>query len=166
LLANADGTNERLLLTVKEPDYLSGASAAWSPDGKMLALGYGSEARDSSRAPGSYSMTVSVLSVDKPELKPLTARGRPYIGNVAWFSDGSGLVFVTHEQRLEALQIWQASYPGGEVRRITNDLNSYDFYSLTLTADARFIRYSRLSFSSDEDRSPRIKVFDWFLMPI
>jgi eukaryotic-like serine/threonine-protein kinase len=38
LLANADGTNEHLLITVKEPDYLNGARLAWSPDGKMLAL--------------------------------------------------------------------------------------------------------------------------------
>ncbi len=135
-LANIDGTNERLLITVKEPDYLSGARVAWSPDGKLLALGYGSESRDASRAPGTYHMTISVLSLDKLELKPITARGWPYIGNVAWFSDGSGLTFIAREQRMGAMQIWQAAYPGGEERRITNDLNSYDFYSLTLTADA------------------------------
>ena len=136
LLANIDGTNARLLITVKEPDYLTGARVAWSPDGNLLALGYGSESRDASRAPGTYQMTISVLSIDKPELKPITSRGWPYIGNVAWFSDGSGLTFIAREQRMGAMQIWQMAYPGGEVRRITNDLNSYDFYSLTLTADA------------------------------
>ena len=82
-------------------------------------------------------MTISVFSLDKLELKPITSRGWPYIGNVAWFSDGSGLTFIAREQRIGATQIWQTSYPGGEVRRITNDLNSYDFYSLTLTADAK-----------------------------
>lgn len=134
LLANVDGTNERHLITVKEPDWLSGASAAWSSDGNKLAIGYGGQARDSTEV--RFYMTVSILSIDIPELMPLTARGWPYTGNVAWFSDGSGLAFIAREQRLGALQIWQTSYPGGEVRRITNDLNSYDFYSLTLTADA------------------------------
>jgi serine/threonine protein kinase len=75
LLANADGTNERHLITVKEPEWLSGASAAWSPDGKKLALGYGSEARDSTGA--RFYMTVSILSIDNPELKPLTANPWP-----------------------------------------------------------------------------------------
>lgn len=40
LLANRDGSNERHLITVNEPNWLSGAGPAWSPDGTMLAIGY------------------------------------------------------------------------------------------------------------------------------
>ncbi|MGH9968127.1 MAG: protein kinase domain-containing protein [Pyrinomonadaceae bacterium] len=137
LVANVDGTNERTIVKVVEPEWLSGASPAWSPDGKMLAIGYGSKARDPRLPAGSYVMTIAVISLANPTLKPVTSRGWPYTGNVAWFSDGSGVAFVAREQRLGALQIWQASYPEGEMRRITNDLNSYDYYSLTLTADAQ-----------------------------
>jgi serine/threonine protein kinase len=131
-LANADGTNERHLITVKEPEWFGGASAAWSPDGKMLAVGYGSETPDRGR----YAMTVAVVSIANPTLKPITSRRWPYAGSVAWFSDGSGLALIAREQVLGALQVWQVSYPQGDARRITNDLNSYALYSLTLTADA------------------------------
>jgi Tol biopolymer transport system component len=135
LVANADGTNERGVVKVKEPEWLSGASAAWSPDGKMLAVGYGSKTRDPSHPEDTYAMTIGVVSLANPTLKPITSRSWPYTGNVAWFSDNSGLAFIARQQRLAPLQIWQASYPEGESRRLTNDLNSYDYYSLTLTAN-------------------------------
>jgi Tol biopolymer transport system component len=137
LVANIDGTNERSIVKVAEPDWLSGASAAWSPDGKMLAVGYGSQLRDPHLSQANYVMTIAVVSLINPSLKPITSRGWPYIGNVSWHSDGSGLVFIAREQRLAPLQIWQASYPDGEARRLTNDLSSYDYYSLSLTADGR-----------------------------
>jgi serine/threonine protein kinase len=124
-VANIDGSTERHLITVKEPDWLSGAGPAWSPDGTMLAIGYGSE-----------GMRPAVISIVDGKLKPLTSRGWVYVGRVAWFSDGSGVVFTAREQVLGALQIWQQPYPLGEVRRVTNDLSSYGFYSLALTADS------------------------------
>jgi len=124
-LVNADGTNERHLITLKEPNWFSGAGPGWSPDGTMLAIGYGSD-----------GMTPSVISIADGKLKPITSRRWVYVGRVAWFSDGSGLVFTAREQALGALQIWQQSYPQGEVRRLTNDLSSYGFYSLALTADS------------------------------
>jgi Tol biopolymer transport system component len=91
----------------------------------MLAIGYGSD-----------GMTPAVISIVDGKLKPLTSRRWVYVGRVAWFRDGSGLVFTAREQALGALQIWQISYPHGDVHRITNDLSSYGFYSLALTADS------------------------------
>ena len=137
LVANADGSNERSLVKVVEPDWLSGSSPAWTPDGKMLAVGYGTKVRGASVSADSYAMTIAGVSLTNPSLKPLTSRNWPYTGNAAWFSDGSGLVFVANEHLVDRPQVWQASYPSGEARRITNDLNSYDYYSLTLTADAK-----------------------------
>jgi serine/threonine protein kinase len=137
LVASVDGTQERSLVKVVEPEWLSGASAAWSPDGQTLAIGYGSKSRDPSLPASSYNMTVATVSLTDRVLKPITSRGWPYVGSVAWFSDGRGLAFVAREHTLGALQVWQTSYPQGETHRVTNDLNSYDYYSLTLTADAQ-----------------------------
>ncbi len=125
LLADVDGPNERHLITTNEPNWFSGAGPAWSPDGTMLAIGYGSD-----------GMTPAVISIVDGRLKPLTSRRWVYVGRVAWFRDGSGLVFTAREQALGALQIWQLSYPQGDVHRITNDLSSYGFYSLALTDDS------------------------------
>lgn len=128
-LANVDGTGEHRLVEIREPQWLTGGMAAWSPDGQMLCLGYGN----------GKAMVLAVVSVADGTLRPITSREWLFIGSVEWFADGSGVAFTAREQVLGAIQIWQASYPLGEVRRITNDLNSYAAYGLSLTANGRGI---------------------------
>ena len=129
LLANADGTNVRHLISVKEPAWLSDASTAWSPDGKMLAVGYGSYQ-------GGEHMTIATISVADGTLKEISSPHWLFIGSVVWFRDGSGLAMIALDQALGRAQIWQVSYPGGESRRVTNDFNSYNLYDLTFAPDA------------------------------
>jgi Tol biopolymer transport system component len=69
-------------------------------------------------------MNVAVISLAEQKFKPLTKGNWAYVGGVAWLSDGSGLVFVAGEYRTGARQVWQCSFPSGEARRVTNDLNS------------------------------------------
>jgi Tol biopolymer transport system component len=137
LVVNSDGTNERLLATINEPDYLEGSAAAWSPDGTAIAVGYGAVVPDAAGPSPVYKMNVAVISLEHPGFKPITRENWANVGSVAWLSDGSGLVFVAGERRTGARQIWHCSYPSGETRRITNDLNSYD--SLSLTVDDKAI---------------------------
>ena len=139
MVVNSDGTNERLLATIHEPEYLQGSHAAWSPDGTAIAIGYGTVVPDAAGPSPVYKMNVAVVSLSDPGFKTLTRENWSNVGSVAWLSDGSGLVFVAGERRSGAKQIWHCSYPSGETRRVTNDLNSYDFDSLSLTADDRAI---------------------------
>jgi Tol biopolymer transport system component len=48
------------------------------------------------------------------------------VGEIAWLPDGNGLVLNAQDKPMFlASQIWELSYPAGEARRITNDLNFY-----------------------------------------
>ena len=133
LVANADGTDERSLLRPSNrpgnPAWLGEAAVAWSPNGKMLAIGYG-------QADGGDHMVVAIVSAAEGTLKVIPTPRWFHIGPVVWFNDGSGLALQVQEQELGTTQIWQLSYPGGEARRITNDLVCYAGNSLKLTADA------------------------------
>ena len=133
-VANIDGSNERLIITVTEPNWLGGSNPEWSPDGKSLVVAYGSENKNELTGLN-LGMTPVVISVTDGAFKPVAPARWVYVGRVSWFNDGTGLVFTAREQQLGAVQLWQISYPQGEARRITNDLNSYGLYSLTLTAD-------------------------------
>ena len=133
-IANIDGSNERRIITVAEPNWLGGSNPEWSPDGKMLAVAYGSENKNEFTGLN-LGMTPIVISVTDGAFKPVAPSRWVYVARVSWFNDGTGLVFTAQEQQLGAVQLWQISYPQGEARRITNDLNSYGLYSLTLTED-------------------------------
>jgi eukaryotic-like serine/threonine-protein kinase len=129
-VANADGTNERRLRAFSEPEFFNGYGVAWSPDAKLVAVDYGSEE-------GGEHMTVAVVAVADGTFRVITTQRWAGVGRSAWFADGSGIAVIARESALDDLQIWQVSYPEGAARRITNDLNSYGVFSLTLTADSR-----------------------------
>jgi len=128
-LSNVDGTNERKLKTFSEPDFTSGYGISFSPDGKLLTFDYGSEE-------GGEHMTVGAITTADGSLKALTSERWYDVGRIAWFSDGSGMAFAARKPG-GAWQIWNMSYPDGALRRITNDLQSYGNFSLTLTGDSQ-----------------------------
>ena len=118
LVVNADGSGERKLLTYKQPDVF--LSLAWSPDGKVIA------ASTRKVSGGFRSELVAVQVADGSEKVIGTQKWRG-IGGVAWLADGRSLVISAVDQTPGSgqFQIWQLSYPEGEPRRITNDLNNY-----------------------------------------
>ncbi|HKP88029.1 MAG TPA: protein kinase [Blastocatellia bacterium] len=123
IIANADGTGERVLAARKVPQVY--ALPAWSPDGRTIACSVGD---------GSQMSVVEVRVADGAE-KPITAEKWPLVGKVGWFADNSGLAIIAADQTSRQRQIWHLSYPGGETRRITNDLNDYG--GMSLTADGK-----------------------------
>lgn len=132
LTANVDGSGERKIATRKLPDYFAfDGGPSWSPDGKLIACGAGSFS-------GNLSATIISVPVAGGPETTLARQSWVSVSRVLWLADGSGLIVAAMPQLISAgTQLWHVSYPGGEVRRITNDLNAYGTSSLGLTADSK-----------------------------
>lgn len=121
IVANADGTDEKVLVYRKTPDGCYGG--AWSPDGKSLAIVLWNDS----------TKNMSVIEVPAgggPE-KLITTQKWESIGGISWLGDGSGLLMLAADERRSPPQIWYIPYPQGEPHKITNDLNGYNNLSLT-----------------------------------
>ncbi len=131
MIAGAEGTGEKRLSTLKFPHYTFtfGPAPAWSPDGKLIICSV-SIADDQGQYQELYQVEVA-----NGAAKPMTNRKWRRVFRMAWVSDGSGLVMSAADSDTTLLQVWEVAYPGGEPRRITNDLN--DYVGLTLTADSQ-----------------------------
>ena len=131
-VANVDGTGERKIATRRLPAYFSFVGgAAWSPDGKTIACGAGSYS-------GSISATIVSVPASGGEEKAITAQNWVSVSRVLWLGDGSDLIVAAVPELISTgTQLWYVSYPDGEVRRVTNDLNAYGTSSLGLTADSK-----------------------------
>jgi len=132
-IANADGSGERELATSKRSEgFDSEGGPAWSPDGRVIACSVGGvdPGGGYEASPKRYTQDHTVVGIDVESgvEKPITTRRWYEGGQVAWRTDGGGLVLVADEQ------VWQLSYPGGEARKITNDANQY--IGISLTADS------------------------------
>jgi serine/threonine protein kinase/dipeptidyl aminopeptidase/acylaminoacyl peptidase len=129
VVANADGGNEQQIASLKSPEFFTVLGISWSPDNKLIAAGVGTRTGDA-------NSTVMTFPAEGGAGKTLTAQKWPRVLRVIWLNDGSGIVLTAAtDVATGGTQLWFVSYPGGEVRRITNDLNAYGGVSLGLTAD-------------------------------
>ena len=127
LIANADGMGEQPLATIKSPDSFKSSGPAWSPDGKVIATAaVGND--------GGRHNKIVEIRVEDGAVKPIGSLKWPDFGRVAWLADGSALIAAGFEPETKGGQFFQFQYPGGETRKITNDLN--DYHDTSLTADS------------------------------
>lgn len=127
IVVNADGSGERIVARSASDEGFSAGGPSWSPDGTIIATGLG-------RAGVPRQWIVAGVVVESGEVKPLSRQSWNYVGKVAWFRDGTGLVLIATERQGDKQQIWQLSYPEGAAHPVTNDLNAY--FNLSLTADS------------------------------
>ena len=128
-VANADGSGERLVTTIEHAGGVEQSGGSWSPNGSMLAV-----------ATTSWGMMngaeeLDVISVADGSRRSLYASSG-FVGRPVWLPDGRAIAVVLLRGGLN--QIWAVSYPNGELRRITNDLEDYDGY-IDVTADGKTI---------------------------
>ncbi len=125
-LANADGSGEQKLLSRKAPEHISDVS--WSPDDTILA------AAVKNHDDRGYYMSVVAIDVKEATIFPISTQRWLGVGRPEWLSNGTGLVLTAQDQASRLWQVWHLSYPEGEARRITNDLN--DYRTISITADS------------------------------
>ena len=131
VVANADGTGEKQVAIRKAPNPFSAGGPSWSSDGNFIASGVVN--LDPNTRKG--ASTVIEVQVEGAVERPVTSQTwPPAVGQTAWLPDGSGLAVIAPESGTGLDQIWHVSYPDGEVRKITNDLNNYS--QLSVTADS------------------------------
>ena len=118
IIANLDGSGERVLYSVRLPQGGIGSSLAWSPDDSVIASLY----RDG--PPGS-SWSLAAFEVATGKLRKITGESWNALRRVAWLRDGRGLVVSAEQPGETHFQLWLVSYPDGQVTRITNDLHNY-----------------------------------------
>jgi DNA-binding winged helix-turn-helix (wHTH) protein/Tol biopolymer transport system component len=121
--ASAEGGDERILAKGKS---LYPIAVACAPDGRLAAV---------SNHEGNVE-TVDFASGLKQTLIPAAALGG-WLTEMRWAPDGKGLFATYRKTSHFRQQLVYLSYPGGNLRQITNDLSNYA--GLDLTADAKTI---------------------------
>lgn len=128
IIADADGTNERVLISYKRPDLLYG-TPAWSPDGETIVCPFQNNA-------GMNAMAIKVGNASSAA--PILPTELSAVWQLVWQPDGENLLMVaTDESETVLNQIYQVAYASGKRHRFNKDSNNYE--SVSLTADGQTI---------------------------
>jgi serine/threonine protein kinase/Tol biopolymer transport system component len=141
IVANADGSGEKPLAILPAPAVFDISGPAWSPDGRRIAV---------AKSPHGDFQTflIETVAADSGEEARLGSRDWESTRRIAWLPDGSAIVFPAAADKTSFnAQLWELSYPDGEVRRVTNDLNYY--LSANITADGTTLATVQLTFSGN-----------------
>ncbi len=138
LIANADGSGEKALYTLHDPAVFSFQGPAWSPDGKVIAV--------AQTPKGDFSKyIVEAVAVDSGKPTQIGSEAWQFPRQMAWLPDGSAILFSSAARISSNPQIWSVSYPSGEKRRVTNDLNFYQ--NLSITSDGSTLATVQVTWS-------------------
>jgi len=129
-IANLDGSGAHPIAVRRRPAYFARQGLAWSPDGRTIVCFAG----DASFYTPEAFKVVAIRVADGRE-RLITKQGWTVSGAIAWLADGRSLIMNASNQLYGGFQIWQAGYPGGQTRRVTNDLGNYTH--LGITADGQ-----------------------------
>ena len=125
VVANEDGSGEREPLGERKSKFMLIGTAAWSPSGRTIAsTAFLSESSTGRTYPVEFA-------VQGGAERSLTNKRWAWIGDLAWLSDGRGVILNAMEPTSTLPQIGYISYANGEARRITTDTNQYEGVSLT-----------------------------------
>ncbi|HTG29060.1 MAG TPA: protein kinase [Methylomirabilota bacterium] len=143
MVSKTDGTGARKLATHPATfQYGFFNILRWSPGGKFIVA----HVTDPNE-PNGLSGTLVKVDVATGAQQPMPGRHWRLVHDFVWLPDESGLVLAAQDKTAVPAQIWTLSYPGGAVRRISNDIS--DYLSVALSADAHTIAAVQRNLTSD-----------------
>jgi Tol biopolymer transport system component len=135
IIADANGGNEKIIATLKEPQLFSrggfySSGPAWSPDGKLIAIPAFSVTEKTYRE-------IMLVNVADGSMNVINQGRWNVIEKLVWLNDGSGFLMNAAGADSSLMQIWLVNRQGGEARRITKDPSNY--VGLSATKDSRVV---------------------------
>ncbi len=127
VVADAEGSNEKELLTRELRNGFSNYGVSWSPDGKSIS------AVIIDRNDENLPTKMVVVDSKTAEQKVITEENWLWIGKTQWFKDGSGIALVAYGSQSPNItdEIWFVSYPEGKAKMISNGIKGINGFSLT-----------------------------------
>ena len=143
-VANSDGTGEQKIASLQRPERFQAGSSigpSWSPTEDIVAC--------PAAGPhgGSDASKLLAIDVKTGAIKEVSSHRWPFAQQVVWMRHGKGLILTAQEVQRGPTQLWHVGYPGGEIERITNDLNNYNGVSLSAAGDTIATVQSQISSS-------------------
>jgi Tol biopolymer transport system component/DNA-binding winged helix-turn-helix (wHTH) protein len=134
IVSNYEDGAERVLRERTSPQDYRG-TVTWSPDGRRVAVVGGLRRQNYPKL-----FTVDVETGEETELK--TPRWRA-ISHALWLPSGQMIVSAREAEEPNS-QIWMLDTENGETRRLTNDLESYFWLSLSADGTRLIARQQRI----------------------
>lgn len=97
-------------------------SPAWSPDGRVIAVG-------APTAEGGTHVDVFIISTVDRSIEKLTSTNWKSAYSLAWLNNGHGMIAVSSGE------LWYVPYPDGKPERLMVDLSVYDYAPITISKD-------------------------------
>jgi Tol biopolymer transport system component/DNA-binding winged helix-turn-helix (wHTH) protein len=124
VVSNLDGSDEQVLLPASMRYIFF--DCLWSPDGKTITLILRVFDED-----GNRFWQIGEIPATGGTIKPITEPQKEGILSLSWMPDQKGLVSVIREPDSDLKQLWFVSYPDGNKKKITNDINDYSYVLVT-----------------------------------
>jgi Tol biopolymer transport system component/DNA-binding winged helix-turn-helix (wHTH) protein len=126
ILIDADGGNERNLVTRRRPTRLS--AGEFSPDGRSVAFASGQSWS------GGSDFRLILLDLVSSSEKQVSPKTFFEIKHLKWLPDGNSLLLTARESLDGTARIWHSDVGTGNTREINKDATDYSSISLDKTA--------------------------------
>jgi eukaryotic-like serine/threonine-protein kinase len=134
MVANSDGSGEQKIVSLQRPArFTAGApiGPSWSPDSNVIAC------PAAGLENGIDRHKITLVDINAKTQTDASSHRWAFLQQIVWAPHSHGMVLTAQEQPAGPNQIWYLHQPGGEVERITNDLNNYN--GVSMSADGRSI---------------------------